>query len=168
VLVGGETSRGIDGDYSYKFNKNFAVFGSFANFKAHIALAAPWNLIVQPYDGQVHKDLPVNNVAQHTFSMWGRYLFTDEKLKGFSLGLGVNYMSKRAIDDNSGSDVCFGFLPARTLLDASLTYETKRFTYQVNVDNLLNTKYIFAARSSSVLVPGTPLNARFSITYRFR
>jgi iron complex outermembrane recepter protein len=168
VLVGGETSRGFDGDYSYKLNKNFAVFGSFATFKAHIALAAPWNLIVQPYDGRVHKDLPVNNVAQHTASMWGRYLFTEEKLKGLSLGLGVNYMSKRAIDDNSGSDVCFGFLPARTLVDASLTYETKRLTYQVNVDNLLNTKYVFAARSSSVLVPGTPLNARFSITYRFR
>ena len=168
VIVGGETSRGFDGDYSFKFNKNLDVFGAFALFHAHIALARPWNLIVQPYDGKVHSDLPVNNVAQQTLSMWARYQFTNEPLKGLSLGLGVNYMGKRAIDDNSGSDVCFGFLPERTLVDASLSYATKRFVYQVNIDNLLNTKYIFASRSSSVIVPGTPLNARFSITYKFR
>ena len=168
VIVGGETSRGFDGDYSFKISRNLDIFGAFALFKAHIALARPWNLIVQPYDGQVHNDLPVNNVAEQSISMWTRYTATQQMLKGLTIGLGVNYLGKRAIDDNSGSDVCFGFLPARTLVDASLSYATKHFTYQLNIDNLLNKKYIFAARSSSVIVPGTPINARLSVTYRFR
>ena len=168
VIVGGETSRGFDGDYSFKISKNLDLFGAYAIFKAHIALARPWNLIVQPYDGKVHSDLPVNNVAQSSLSMWTRYTFTQPSLKGLSLGLGVNYLGKRAIDDNSGSDVCYGFLPARTLVDASLSYATTHFVYQLNIDNLLNKKYIFASRSALVIVPGTPLNARLSITYKFR
>jgi len=52
-------------------------------------------------------------------------------------------------------------------MDGSITYETKRFTYQVNIDNLLNKDYIYAARSSLVIVPGTPMNVRASITYKF-
>ena len=167
VVVGGETSRGFDGDFSYAINKNLDVIGSFAFFNAHIALAAPWNLIVQPYDGKVHTDIPVNNVSQKNLSVWTRYKFTQGAAKGLSFGIGVNSLGKRAIDDNSGSQVLYGYLPARVLADASITYQTKNLTYQVNIDNLLNQKYIYAARSSLVIVPGTPMNIRGSITYKF-
>ena len=76
-------------------------------------------------------------------------------------------LGKRAIDDNSGSKVFYGWLPARTVVDAVASYTTKSITYQLNVDNLLNKKYIYASRSSLVQVPGTPTNVRFSVTYRF-
>jgi iron complex outermembrane receptor protein len=167
VVVGGQTSRGWDGDFSYSVNKNFDLVGSFAYFDAHIDLAAPWNQIVQPGDNQVHRTIPVNNVAEHTVAVMGRYKFTDAPLKGLSVSMGVNHLSKRAIDDNSGSQVFYGYLPARDLVDATISYETKSITYQLNVDNLLNKKYIYASRSSLVQVPGTPTNVRFSVTYRF-
>jgi iron complex outermembrane receptor protein len=167
VIVGGETSRGFDGDFSFKVNKNIDLLGSFAYFAAHIDLAAPWNLIVQPGDGKVHSNIPVNNVAEHMLAMWGRYHFTESELKGLSVSLGASYLGKRAIDDTNGSQVFFGYLPARTILDASITYETKMLTYQLNVDNLLDKKYIYASRSEQVLVPGLPTNVRFSITYKF-
>ena len=167
VVVGGQTSRGFDGDFTFSVNKNFDVIGAFANFKAHIDLAAPWNQIVQPGDGQVHRTIPVNNVAQQTFSAWGRYKFTDEPLKGLSLSAGLSYLGKRAIDDNSGSQVFFGYLPERTVIDASISYEMKGITYQLNIDNLLNKKYIYASRSDLVLVPGLPINFRASVTYKF-
>ena len=61
----------------------------------------------------------------------------------------------------------FGYVPARTLIDASLSYQTKSITYQLNFDNLLNKKYIYASRSALVLVPGVPTNVRFSVTYKF-
>ena len=167
VVVGGETSRGFDGDFSFKVSKNFDFLGSFAYFNAHIDLASPWNQIVQPGDGKVHSSIPVNNVAEHTLAVWGRYNFTDAKLKGLSVSLGGSYLSKRAIDDNSGSQVFFGYLPARTIFDASLKYETKSLIYQINVDNLLDKKYIYASRSELVQVPGVPRNVRFSVTYKF-
>jgi iron complex outermembrane recepter protein len=167
VVVGGQTSRGFDGDFTFSVNKNLDLIGSFAHFKAHIDLAAPWNQIIHPGDGKVHKTIPVNNVAEKTLALWSRYKFTEAPLKGLSISLGASYLSKRAINDNSGSQVFFGYLPARTIVDTSLNYETKSFTYQVNVDNLLNKKYIYASRSNLVQVPGVPINVRFSITYKF-
>jgi iron complex outermembrane receptor protein len=167
VVVGGETSRGFDGDFAFKVNKNVDFLGSFAYFQAHIDLAAPWNQIVQPGDGKVHTTIPVNNVAEHTLALWGRYNFTDAPLKGLSVSLGASYLGKRAIDDNGGSQVFFGYLPARTILDLSLKYEAKSLIYQLNVDNLLDKKYIYASRSELVQVPGLPTNVRFSVTYKF-
>ena len=167
IVVGGETSRGIDGDFSVALNRNFDLLGSFALFRAHIDLAAPWSQIVQPGDGKVHSTIPVNNVAQESFASWLRYHISDGTLKGFSIAAGVNYLGKRAIDDNSGSQVFFGYLPAQTLLDLSFAYDTKKFLYQVNIDNVFNKKYIYASRSNLVQVPGLPTNVRASVTYRF-
>ncbi len=167
VVVGGQTSRGFDGDFTFSVDKNWDLIGSFAHFKAHIELASPWNQIVQPGDGQVHKTIPVNNVAEQTMALWARYKFTDATFKGLSASLGTSYLGKRSINDNSGSQVFYGYLPARTLLDLSLSYATKAITYQLNVDNLLNKKYIFASRSALVQVPGLPTNVRFSVTYKF-
>lgn len=167
VVVGGQTSRGFDGDFSFAINKNFDLIGSFAYFDAHIDLAAPWNQIVQPGDGQVHRTIPVNNVAEHTLSVMGRYKFTEAPLKGLSISLGMSHLDKRAINDNSGSQVFYGYLPERNLVDATFSYETKKTTYQLNIDNLLNEKYIYASRSSLVQVPGAPINVRFSVSYRF-
>lgn len=167
VVVGGETSRGFDGDFTYAVTKNFDLIGSFALFKAHIDLAAPWSQIVQPGDGKVHSNIPVNNVAEHALAVWARYKFTEGSLKGLSASLGTSYLGKRAIDDNSGSQVFYGYLPARTILDASFSYEMGPITYQLNIDNLLDKKYIFASRSSLVQVPGVPTNIRASVTYKF-
>ncbi|MFT3780956.1 MAG: TonB-dependent receptor [Nibricoccus sp.] len=166
MLVGGEVSRGFDGDWSYEINKNIYLMGSFAYFDAKIALPAPWNQIQQPYDAAVHSSIPVNNVSEKNFSLWARYAFTSGILNGLSVGLGTNYLAKRAITDNANF-VCFGYIPARTLMDLAVIYRTKRFTYQLNVDNLLDKKYIYAARSQLVMLPGAPLNLRASITYKF-
>ncbi|MEO6992840.1 MAG: TonB-dependent receptor [Lacunisphaera sp.] len=167
IVVGGETSRGFDGDFTFSVNKNFDVIGSFADFTANITLAAPWNQIVQPGDGKIHSTIPVNNVAQQTFAVWGRYKFTDSMLKGLSVSVGTSYLSKRAIDDNSGSQVFFGYLPSQVLTDMSIAYETKLLTYQLNIDNVFDKKYVFASRSELVQVPGLPTNIRGSITYKF-
>jgi iron complex outermembrane receptor protein len=167
IVVGGETSRGFDGDFAFSVNKNFDLIGSFAMFKAHIDLAAPWNQIIQPGDGQMHSNIPVNNVAEHTLAVWAHYKFTDATFKGLALSLGTNYLGKRAIDDNSGSQVFFGYLPARTIMDASISYEMKSLTYKLNIDNLLDKKYIYASRSNLVQVPGLPTNFRVSVTYKF-
>jgi iron complex outermembrane receptor protein len=166
VLVTGEISRGFDGDFNFHINKNLDVVGSFAWFKAHVPLPKPYNAVLQPYDNQVHSDLPVNNVSQRNFSAWARYKFDDSVLRGLFLGLGVSYLTKRAITDNN-NQVLYGFLPARTLLDAAIGYDTKRFVYQLNLDNVLDADYTFATRSNQILVPGTPINLRASVTWKF-
>ena len=84
-----------------------------------------------------------------------------------SLGLGLSNVAKRAITDNA-NQVFYGYIPGYTLVDSTVNYETKRFLYQVRVDNVLNDSgYIHAARSNQVIVPGAPSNVSGSITYKF-
>jgi iron complex outermembrane recepter protein len=166
ALVAGTHSRGFDGDISAQPTKNIDLVASFAWFKAHVPLPAPWNAVPQPYDGAIHADLPVNNVSQHNAALWSRYKFTETPLRGLSVGLGISYLAKRAITDNNNEEF-YGYVPARTLVDALLGYETKHVRWQLNVDNLFNRSYIYAARSNQVLVPGTPTNVRASVTLRF-
>jgi iron complex outermembrane receptor protein len=175
LTVGTENSRGIDGDWTYAVTKNLYLLGSFAYFNANINLAGvpisassavTWNQVLQPYDGLPHNTIPVDNVSKRNAALWARYVFTDGRLKGLSLGLGANYLDKRAITDN-GNDVFFGYVPARTLMDGAISYTTKHFVYQLNGENLLDSHYIYAARSELVIIPGDPLNVSVSVTYKF-
>jgi iron complex outermembrane receptor protein len=166
VLVPGTVSRGFDGDFSFTVNKNLDIIGSFAYFDAKVPLPAPWNLALQPRDSKVHTSIPVNNVSEHNFSAWARYKFTEGILKGLSVGVGESYLAKRAITDNANL-IFYGYVPERYLTDASVQYNTKRFTYQLNVDNVFNQNYIYASRSNQVIIPGTPTNLRVAVTYKF-
>ena len=38
---------------------------------------------------------------------------------------------------------------------------------QLNVENLLNTEYIAASVNRGNIMPGTPINPRFKVTYSF-
>ena len=87
-------------------------------------------------------------------------------MKGLAIGLGVSYLAKRAVTDNSNM-VFYGYVPSRTLVDAVINYRTSRFRFQLNIDNLFDQGYIYSARSNQVIIPGTPLNLRFSITQKF-
>ncbi len=166
ILVPGTVSRGWDGDFTLSLNRNIDVVGSFALMRAHVPLPAPWNLAPQPYDGRVYRDLPVNNVSQRNFAAWTRYKFTGASFKGLSVGVGVSYLAKRAITDNANL-IFYGYIPARTLVDLAINYDTRRCKYQLNVDNLFNRDYLYSSRSNQVLVPGTPTNLRASVTYKF-
>jgi iron complex outermembrane receptor protein len=176
LTVGTETSRGIDGDWTFAVTKNLYLLGSFAWFNANIGLAgvpisatpgsATWGQVIQPYDGKAHSSIPVDNVSQRNVSLWARYAFTEGRLKGLMLGLGANYLDKRAITDNT-NNVFFGYVPARTLVDGVISYTTKHFVYQVNGENLLDKRYVYSGRSQLVIIPGEPLNVSVSVTYKF-
>ncbi|HWZ95399.1 MAG TPA: TonB-dependent receptor plug domain-containing protein [Opitutaceae bacterium] len=176
LTLGTETSRGIDGDWTFAVTKNLYLLGSFAWFNANIGLTGvgisaaagspTWNQVIQPYDGKAHGSLPVDNVSQRNASLWARYSFTEGALKGLTFGLGANYLDKRAITDNT-NNVFFGYIPARTLVDGVISYATKHFIYQINGENLLDTRYIYSARSQLVIIPGEPLNVSASVTYKF-
>ncbi len=166
VLVPGTISRGWDGDFTFTLSSHVDVLGSFAWMQAHVPLPAPWKLAPQPYDGRIYRDLPVNNVSQRNFAIWTRYKFTGPRLKGLSIGAGASYLAKRAITDNSNL-VFYGYVPGRTLVDAAIVYEAPRYKCQLNVDNVLDRSYIYAARSNQVLIPGSPTNLRASLTVKF-
>ncbi len=158
VLVPGETSKGFDGDITFRANKNLDILATFASFDAQASSQANTASPV------IHA--PVNNVAEHTFGLWTRYKFTDGPLKGFSAGVGISHLSRRAIASNNNA-VIFGWLKPFTTADLVLGYETGSFRYGLNVDNLFNTRYDAAVRNQSIIVPGMGTNLKASVTWKF-
>ena len=168
VLVPGVISRGFDGDLSYQATRNLYLIASFASYKAKSVLGPQSLTYVQPYTKTIIKgSIPVNNIAQNTYSLFGLYRFNTGTLKGLNIGLGANSLSKRAITDGA-NQVWFGYVAGRTLVNSNITYRlNKHISYGLNLDNLLDEKYIYSVRSQNVIVPGQGFNAKFSVEYTF-
>ncbi|HEY4246707.1 MAG TPA: TonB-dependent siderophore receptor [Lacunisphaera sp.] len=158
VLVPGETSKGFDGDITYRASKNLDILATFASFNAQASSQANTASPV------IHA--PVNNVAEHTYGLWTRYKFTDGELKGFSIGVGLSHLSRRAVASNNNA-IIYGWLKPFTTADLVLGYETGAFRYGLNVDNLFNTRYDAAVRNQSIIVPGMGTNVKASVTWKF-
>ncbi|HEY4249092.1 MAG TPA: TonB-dependent receptor plug domain-containing protein [Lacunisphaera sp.] len=169
VLIPGVISRGFDGDLSFKVSKELYLIASFANYSAKSILGATYDgyqgaIFLQPATGRVAlASVPVDNTAEHTYSLFGLYQFN----RKLSIGLGGNYLSKRAITDGT-NQVFWGYIPSRLLVDANIKYEYNRhISYTLSIANLLDTKYIYSSRSEDVIVMGSPINLRMSASYKF-
>ena len=158
ILVPGQTSEGVDGDITFAATKNLDFVGSFAFFDAkrfsQVNSAAP--VIVQP----------VNSVAESTFGLFTRYKFLDGQLKGLSVGVGISHLSNRPVTPNNNA-VILGQLGTATPVDLTLTYDRGKFRYALFVSNLLDEKYIQAARNDSIIINALPINFKASVTWKF-
>ncbi|ACB76782.1 TonB-dependent siderophore receptor [Opitutus terrae] len=158
VLVPGQTSRGFDGDITFQAARNLDLIFTFADLNADARSqansAAP--VLINP----------VNNVAERTLGLWARYKFTNDRLDGLSLGLGLSHLSRRAITSNNNA-VVYGWLDPFTLVDLALAYERGAFRYALNIDNVFNTEYEASVRNPSILVPGMDTNLKASVTWKF-
>jgi len=166
VLIPGVISRGFDGDLSFQVSRNFYAIASFSLYDAKSVLGPAAANFVQPYYGSIVKgSIPVQNTAEQASSVFGIYTFNEGKFKGLSVGVGGTYQSKKAITDGA-NQVMWGYLPGRTLINANINYRlSKHWKYGMNIDNLVDVKYMYSVRSQNVIIPGTPINIKFSVTY---
>ncbi len=171
VLIPGVISRGFDGDWTFKVTSDLYLMGSFANYSAKSLLGPAYNgyvggTFVQPGTNHVaYGSIPVDNTAQQTESIYALYKINSGNFKGLEIGIGENYQAKRAITDGP-NQVFWGYVPSRVVVDSTINYVLDRhIKYSLSISNLLNKKYIYSVRSEDVIVPGTPINVKFSVTY---
>jgi iron complex outermembrane receptor protein len=123
-------------------------------------------------------NVPFRGTAEKSAAAWARYEFQSSALKGFSVSAGANWLDKRPGDIGSGvtgastptrliPNLPSFYLPARTLVDLSASYTRGAWTYQANIDNVFDQEYILASISRMLVVPGSGINLRASVTYRF-
>jgi len=72
-------------------------------------------------------------------NLWLNYRISNGKLKGLSLGAGGNYASDVKIVNSRTTGVFV--LPAYTVLNAALSYDTPKFRFGAKVDNLTDKHY---------------------------
>jgi outer membrane receptor protein involved in Fe transport len=125
------------------------------------------NLDESSYDftGQV-SGIRTIDTPEHSFNMWNRYEFTTGRLRGWDVGLGINWRNERQSEQliTNGLDARSGLANQRfrppykddTKLNAALGYRTriggKHVRLQLNVYNLLDDQKDEALGSSVLTV----------------
>jgi iron complex outermembrane receptor protein len=125
-------------------------------------------------------NVPFRGTAEESWGFLADYRFAKASLlHGVYLTVGVDYLAKRPGDAASGVTAASTstniipnqptfYLPARTLVNFSVGYRLDRhWKAQLNVDNLLNTKYLASSINRFVVIPGAPTDVRGTFTYSF-
>ena len=150
-------------EFNYAVTKSFSVVGNATVMKNRDA-----------------DDVPFRGTAEKSGALWTSYTFDKSgPAGGLSVGVGVDYLSKRPGDSASGVTSASTpdrvirvqpsfWLPARTLVNASVTYRIDdHWKTQLNIDNLLDEEYLQSSTGRTSVWPGTPLNAKLTMTYSF-
>jgi iron complex outermembrane receptor protein len=106
-------------------------------------------------------DQALEQLPAHQAAVWGKYRFQVAGRPGFSVGAGVRHMSAFA-DGVGAPDV-----PAVTLVDLLLAYETANWRYALNVNNLFDKTYLATCLNRGDCWFGARRNVIASATYRF-
>lgn len=135
------------------------------------------------YRNRDRNGVEFRGVAERAGSLLASYAFDGAvvpALDGFRIAVAVDHVGNRA-----GDSVTEGFtaastpaspipiqpsfyLGSRTLVNLTLAYDPKRrWSAQLNVDNLLDREYLQSSVTRFAVFPGPPRNFRFSVRYDF-
>ena len=148
-LTKGQVVQGVEAGLSGQITSAWRVMGGYAYQVGELL-----STTTAGKNGATLAELP-----RHTFSMWNRYDFTPV----WGMGIGVIHRSDMfaALDNTVRAQ---GF----TRVDAAIFARIdRRLRFQVNIENLLDTKYIAAVHNNNNMTPGSPIAVRASVVYNF-
>lgn len=156
-------SRGFDLDVMGKLSPNLSITANYSYV-----------------DAKITKDTDSTNIglqnagtSKNLANVWLKYQFKTGILKGLSFGGGVQYTDKRSgVWPGWNSTEGNKYLPAYTLYDATIAYQTERFSVSLNVYNLGNLKYTtngwwYPEFKEWIFDMGTPRNFRLQTLIKF-
>jgi iron complex outermembrane recepter protein len=156
-------AHGVEFELNYAVNQNLSLVGNATVMKNRDA-----------------DNVPFRGTAEKSAAVWANYSFDKTgPLGGLTVGLGVDYLSKRAGDTATGVTSASTparviriqpsfWLPARTLVNASVAYRfNESWKAQLNVENLLDEDYLQASTGRTSVWVGPPINAKLTLTYSF-
>jgi iron complex outermembrane receptor protein len=105
---------------------------------------------------------PGGQGPQDQVNLWATYTPDNGPLRNFGLGLGGNYAGKYRVIDGSATGEFD--LPAYTVLNTSLFYNSDRYRLALNVNNLTDTEYYIGYWSVN---PQKPIQFIATFAYKF-
>jgi catecholate siderophore receptor len=149
VLTGAQRSKGAEIGLTGQIRPNWRVSAGYAYTEAEISRTTA----VAPAGRQVAL------VPRHQASLWTRYDFT----RRVGAGIGLYHQSKSFTSISNTV-----LLPAFTRLDAAAFLKlTEGIEAQVNVENLLGTRYFASAFNDNNIMPGAPTTVRGTLRFHF-
>lgn len=162
LQTGQVQSKGMDVDVAGKVGKHLYINANYSYVDAKISKDKDASLI----------GLQNNGTARNIANGWIKYQLTEGVVKGLGIGAGIQYTDKRSgiwpgYNNQDGNK----YLPAYTIFDAALSYNTGRFRINLNVYNLGNKKYATSGNWQSELQEWLfdierPLNFRLQTSIR--
>ncbi|MCE7913657.1 MAG: TonB-dependent siderophore receptor [Nitrosomonas sp. PRO4] len=149
-LTKGQKTEGVEVTLTGQLAPNWSVMGGYAFQHGEIT---------SDILGIARKGATVAELPRHTFSLWSRYDFTPR------IGVAFGVIHR---DNMFASLTNRVNLPDFTRVDAALFAQfTKHFRGQINIENLLDTKYFAAAHNDFNITPGSPIAVRASLIAGF-
>jgi iron complex outermembrane receptor protein len=96
------------------------------------------------------------------YKAFGKYTFTTGRLKDLSVGGGYVYNG-----DSAGDSTDTFNLPGWETVDLFAGYTRGRWSFQANLYNLLDERYVATSVTKTFVYPGSPRNFRASVSYSF-
>ncbi|RQO49200.1 TonB-dependent siderophore receptor [Variovorax sp. KBW07] len=108
-------------------------------------------------------DALIEGLPRHQASVWAKYRFSIGGVNGFSAGAGLRMMSSfRDLQTGVGPRV-----PGVALADLVFAYDTERWRYALNINNVTDKVYFSTCLSRGDCWYGSRRNVVASATYRF-
>lgn len=105
----------------------------------------------------------IQNVPEHSASLWTTYQIQNGNLQGLGFGAGLFYVGERAGDFFDTFD-----LPSYVRTDAAVFYERDNWRAALNIQNLFDVDYFIANNFGRVAIePGAPLTVIGSVAVEF-
>jgi iron complex outermembrane receptor protein len=154
VQTGEARSRGIEVDLAGEITPAWSLIAAYAYTDARIT-----------QDNSGREGFRIEDVPEHSGSLWTRYRFLGGLWQGLSLGAGVFVAGKRTGFENDFT------VPGYARVDALAAYTWQlgptRVTAQLNVENLLNKEYLATVVSRAEIIPGAPRTFLGSLRIEF-
>ena len=149
IQAGKQTSKGIEAQANLNITDNLSTLLAYTYTKATTDLSTS-------------QTIRSALIPRHAYSAKVNYHFTDNMLKGLTIGAGVRYVGS-TVDEQYYKGYKVGNY---TLADLSAKYEfANNWVAQINIDNLFNKKYL--ASCSFYCYYGEGRRVTGNITYKF-
>jgi len=147
VPVGDISIKGYEADLNAYFDNGLSFIATISHLKA-------------PLSSGLRQRTTPNNA----YSIWTKYAFQMDPLKGFFVGVSTTFRGQEFADVSNTAN---GSLPAVTLYNAIVGWQHRNWGIVVDIHNLANVDYIKTGVNLIRSQPGDPRNAECSITYKF-
>ena len=164
ITVGQAISR-VDGEQKSTGFEIEARWQPFPHWQLQGGIAHSKAIINASLTNPASVGLDLANAPRDTANFWTRYNFPTSGLKGLGLGLGVIYVGKAWAGDPT--TFVYYRLPNWTRADASVYYKWKRYDLALNIQNVMDKRYIGSAQSAITLNPGEQRKLTFSVSTKF-
>ncbi len=154
LLSGRRHTDGVELELAGRVTEKWQVFAGYARFRARIDESAPGI-------NNVGKVPP--NTPDFTANLWTTY----EMIPGLKGGFGVYGLGKRYAERTTSSTLTNSrYLPAFYRWDASLEWQHRQYSVQLNVYNLFDKAY-YEGMYPAFATPGMARSARVTLGYQF-